>query len=236
MSSSFETSGNSSRLHQREVAYTSPRPDVFEMVPKTSRQILDVGCSNGALGRCLKMVQPERRVAGIEYDTTFANEAALHLDHVVNADLNLLNWHKVFADRKFDCIIFADVLEHLIDPQSCLLQALGHLQPGGCLIVSLPNIRHISAIRAVWLGGRFPQRDRGIFDRTHLRWFTVMDARCLLTNSGLKVSSINLALRLGDQAGGRLNRLLNRLPKAAKEWAPVREFLTYQVCLRAEVA
>jgi SAM-dependent methyltransferase len=182
------------------------------------------------------MVQSERSVEGIEYDTTFANEAVLHLDHVVNADLNLLNWRQTFADRNFDCIIFADVLEHLIDPKNCLQQALEHLQPSGCLVVSLPNIRHISALRAVWFGGRFPQRDRGIFDRTHLRWFTVMDAHCLLTDSGLKVSSINLALRWGDQPGGRLNRLLNRLPKAVKAWAPVREFLTYQVCLRAEVA
>lgn len=230
---SSHTSGSSSELVERNAAYTSPRPDIFEMVPKTARMILDVGCSNGALGRCLKLDQPDRMVAGIEYDTTFANEAALYLDHVVNADLNIFNWRQTYADRNFDCIIFADVLEHLVDPQRCLQHALEHLKPGGCLVVSLPNIRHISALRAVWLGGRFPQRDRGIFDRTHLRWFTVTDAHSLLTDSGLKVSSINLALRWGDHAGGRLNHLLNRLPRAIKEWAPVREFLTYQVCLRA---
>ena len=220
---------------QRDAAYTTPRPDVFEMVPPTARDILDVGCSNGALGRCLRAAQPGRSVCGIEFDTRFAHEAANHLDHVVNADLNLLDWREALAGRSFDCIIFADVLEHLVEPQHCLLQARQHLQPGGCVVVSLPNIRHLSALRAIYLGGRFPQRDRGIFDRTHLRWCTIADAHNLLAAAGLKVSSMSLALRWGDRGGGYMNRLLNRLPTAIQHWAPVREFLTYQMCLRAEV-
>lgn len=221
---------------QRNAAYTTPRPDVFAMVPPAARNILDVGCSNGALGRSLMTAQPGRSVCGIEFDTAFAREAADHFDHVVNADLNLLNWDEALDGRSFDCIIFADVLEHLIEPKRCLVQARRHLRAGGCMVVSLPNIRHLSALRAIYLGGRFPQRDRGIFDRTHMRWFTIADAYDLLSDCGLKVSAIDLALRLGDRGGGRINRLLNRLPKGLQQWAPVREFLTYQICLRAEIA
>ena len=221
---------------QRDAAYTTPRPDVFAMVPLTARHVLDVGCSNGALGRSLRAAQPGRSVCGIEYDPLFAREAAAQLDHVVNADLNLLDWREAMAERSFDCIIFADVLEHLVDPQRCLLQARQHLQPGGCVVVSLPNIRHLSALRAIFLSGRFPQRDRGIFDRTHLRWLTIADAYSLLADAGFKVSARSLALRWGDRGGGPMNRLLNRLPTAMREWALVREFLTYQICLRAEIA
>jgi len=223
-------------LANRDSAYTTPRPDVFEMVPPTASRILDVGCSNGALGRSLRAAQPGRSVCGIEFDTRFAHEAAAHLDHVVNGDLNLLDWREALPGRSFDCIIFADVLEHLMEPQRCLMQAHQHLQPGGCVVVSLPNIRHLSALRAIFLGGRFPQRDRGIFDRTHLRWFTVGDAQRLLDDCGFKTTAISFALRWGDQGGGRVNRLLNRLPTTIKKWAPVREFLTYQMCLRAEKA
>ncbi|MDP2369226.1 class I SAM-dependent methyltransferase [Rhodoferax sp.] len=222
-------------IDQRGAAYTTPRPDVFEMVPVSARQILDVGCSNGALGRSLLAGRSDRNVCGIEFDPTFATEAANHLDYVVTADLNLLDFDEALADRRFDCIIFADVLEHLIEPRHCLVQASRFLRPGGCVVVSLPNIRHLSALLAIFLSGRFPQRDRGIFDRTHMRWFTIADAYALLSGCGLQVSSMGLALRWGDRGGGRLNRLLNALPKFVQQWAPVREFLTYQLCLRAEV-
>ena len=103
-------------------------------------------------------------------------------------------------------------------------------------MVSLPNIRHLSELRAIFLGRRFPQRYRGLFDRTHMRWFTIADGHGLLTGYGLKVSARDLTLRWEDRGGGRINRLLNHLLKAAQQWTPVREFLTYQMCLRAEAA
>lgn len=220
---------------QRSVAYTTPRPDVFAMVPLGAIQILDVGCSNGALGRSLKAVQLGRMVSGIEFDAQFAAEAAQHLDYVVHADINELDWDVKFAGRDFDCIIFADVLEHIVEPAKCLLQARRHLKPGGCVVVSLPNVRHLSVLVDVFLGGRFPQRDRGIFDRTHLRWFTVADAHSLLKANGFSVKSMSVALRWGDKGGGRINRILNRLPTRLQQWGLIREFLTYQMCLRGEL-
>jgi hypothetical protein len=116
-----------------------------------------------------------------------------------------------------------------------LSQALGYLRPGGCIVVSLPNVRHVSVFWAIFVRGRFPQRDRGIFDRTHLRWFTVADAVDLFSANGLRLTTINLGLRWGDRGGGAMNRLLNRLPAAVQRWAPIREFLAYQVCLAAQL-
>ena len=221
---------------QRDAAYTTSRPDVCDMVPAEARRILDVGCSNGALGRFLQQAQPERSVSGIEFDAVFAQEAAKHLEYVVHADLNLLDWRLAFGDRRFDCIIFADVLEHLIDPLSCLRQAVQYLQPQGCFVISLPNIRHLSAMSAIFFKGHFPQRDRGIFDRTHLRWFTYADALQLLEDCGLENNAHSAVLRWGDRGGGRMNRLLNRLPMSLQRWRPVREFLGYQICLSAKIA
>lgn len=236
MSASSDFPGDATSLARRDAAYTTVRLDVFAMVPPAAREILDVGCSNGALGRHLREAQAGRSVCGIEFDTRFSQEAAKHLDHVIHADLNQFDWQVGLAARSFDCIIFADVLEHLVEPGRCLMQARAHLRPGGCVVVSLPNIRHLSALRSIFLNGRFPRRDRGIFDRTHLRWFTIADAHGLLADSGFKVSSMMLTLRWGDRGAGRMNRLLNRLPASVQQWAPVREFLTYQMCLRAEAA
>ena len=217
----------------RQSSYTTGRSDIVDMVPLGTHDILDVGCSNGAVGRSLKVLYPGCTVCGIEFDPRFALEASAHLDFVVNADLNVMNWKTALGERTFDCLIFADVFEHLVNPQQCLTFALEHLRPGGCVVVSLPNIRHLSALWSIFVTGRFPQRDRGIFDRTHLRWFTIADAKEFLAGAGLNISSSSTALRWGDRGGGRLNRLLNKLPTAIQRFGPVREFLTYQVCFRA---
>jgi cyclopropane fatty-acyl-phospholipid synthase-like methyltransferase len=218
----------------RDAAYTTSRSDVAGLVPPQAMRVLDVGCSNGALGRALAQAQPGRSVCGIEYDAVFAEEARADFELVITADLNLLDWQAAFGERRFDCIVFADVLEHLADPARTLRQARAHLLPGGTVVMSVPNIRHISALAAIFFGGRFPRRDRGIFDRTHLRWFTIADARSLLEENGFAVREMGVALRWGDRGGGRMNRLLNRLPDALQHWGPVRELLTYQVSMRAD--
>jgi hypothetical protein len=53
-------------------------------------------------------------------------------------------------------------------------------------IISLPNIAHIAA-RLFLLTGRFPQMDRGIFDRTHLHFYTRATAESMLRDAGLQV-------------------------------------------------
>ena len=219
----------------RDAAYTTPRRDVFDMVPIHAKNILDVGCSNGALGRSLMAAMAGRRVSGIEYNPNFAQEASTYLPHVVNADLNSLNWNDAFEETLFDCIIFSDVLEHLIEPRQCLRQASEHLERGGSIVISLPNIRHISVFKSIFIDGTFPQRDRGIFDRTHMRWFTTSDAHSLLESFGLQVTAQSAALRWGDTGGGTVNRVLNKLPNKIQNWGVVREILGYQVCMRATI-
>lgn len=227
----MDASGTS--MHQRDTAYTTPRPDVFAMVPRTAQSILDVGCSNGALGASLRHVFAMRRIVGVEGDAAFAAEAARHLDKVICADLNSFDWPVAMQDMLFDCVIFADVLEHLIDPARHLVEAQRFLRPGGCIVISLPNIRHASSLHSIFIKGSFPRRDRGIFDRTHLRWFTITDAKALVDEAGMGIDEISYSLRLGDKGGGMMNRLANRIFTPIRTFYPIREFLTYQFCLRA---
>lgn len=219
----------------RHAAYTSPRPDVSALIPANAARVLDVGCSNGALGRSLKAACPQREVWGIEFDAGFAAQARLRLDHVIQADLNCFDWAAGLGPARFDCIVFADVLEHLAWPADCLAQALRHLAANGHVVVSLPNVRHVSVLKSIFFDGSFPRRDRGIFDRTHLRWFTIKDAHALLHDCGLAVVDTSYSLRWGDRGGGRMNRALNRSPQRLRQWGLLRELLTYQMCLRAAV-
>ncbi len=195
--------------------------------------ILDIGCSNGTLGQHLKSLVVGRKVLGIEFDPSFADTASRRLDCVIEADLNTMDWDAIYGDEVFDCLIFADILEHLVDPGRCLNLALQRLAPGGCVIVSLPNVRHISALWSIFFIGTFPKRERGIFDRTHLRWYTYRDAKSLLFENGLQISSESFALRWRDQGGGLINRILNRLPLSVQRFPLIRELFSYQVCFRA---
>jgi SAM-dependent methyltransferase len=220
----------------RETAYTTSRSDIFALVPQGARAILDVGCSSGELGASLRQAVSGREVTGIEMDPSYCALAGDRLDEVICADMNNFDWHAVANRKTFDCIIFADVLEHLTDPLRHLTAAAECLRPNGVIVVSLPNIRHITAFYSIFVCGTFPQRPRGLFDSTHLRWFTYRDAVALLAEAGYQVESRDFNLRVRDRGDGRLNKLVRRVLGPVAGWGPVREFLAYQFCLRARYA
>jgi hypothetical protein len=83
----------------------------------------------------------------------------------------------------FDVVVFGDVLEHLRDPAAALRAARG----APLAVVSVPNIAHWTARRAL-LRGRFPQDDHGLFDRTHLRFYTRATAHALAREAGWAVA------------------------------------------------
>jgi SAM-dependent methyltransferase len=170
---------------------------------------------------------------GVEGDAVFAKEAAAHLDRVVHADLNGFQWAAAFPGIQFDCIIFADVLEHLVDPRRHLIEAQDCLRPGGSFVISLPNIRHVSSLYSIFVKGTFPQRDRGIFDRTHLRWFTIRDAEHLIADVGMKIEAFSGSLRVGDRGDGIVNKIARRVLEPIDRFPPIRQFLSYQFCIRA---
>lgn len=225
------TAAQTLRSDETQKAYTGVRWSVLREVPASAMRVLDVGCSNGVQGAALRELVENRYVAGIEFDESFCAQARSRLDRVIQADLNHFDWAASFQDERFDCIVFADVLEHLMDPEQALRGAAGLLTPGGTVVVSVPNIRHFSALKSIYVDGTFPRRKRGLFDRTHLRWFTSRDAAQLLTSSGLEVVSLKAVLRVGEDLRPWLNRLLLRWLNPLSHWPVVREFCGYQLVL-----
>jgi SAM-dependent methyltransferase len=86
--------------------------------------------------------------------------------------------------RTYPVVVCADVLEHTVDPPAVLRELRRAATPDATFIISLPNVAHIAA-RLLLLCGRFPQMDRGIFDRTHLHFYTRHTALDLLRAAGL---------------------------------------------------
>jgi hypothetical protein len=96
------------------------------------------------------------------------------------------------------------------------------LEPGASAVVSLPNVRHWETFWQLGRRGRWPQREEGIFDRAHLRWFTLADAYELLRQAGLEPLRVTRQYRLRP-ATSRWDRHVVRL-----ERTPLRPFFVFQ--------
>lgn len=171
---------------RRRAAYETPRPEVQALVPRDAGRILDLGCASGALGLALKDRQGAT-VTGVELMPEYAREAEDVLDRVLCGDVAEMLARDDLG--RFDCVIAADVLEHLVDPWAVLARAADLLEGGGTAVVSLPNVQYLKTFMEL-AKGSWPTEDAGLFDRTHLRWFTMRDARSLLEQAGLTVTAV----------------------------------------------
>src|SRR4051794_25484223 len=155
---------------------------LLDEVPDGSR-VLDVGCAEGYLARELR--GRGCTVVGLEYDEAAADAAREFCEQVVTGDVESPDV-RARVDGPFDRVLFGDVLEHLRDPAAVLRWARELLAPDGRAVISLPNIANWSARREI-ARGRFPYADHGLFDRTHLRFFTRESARGLATDCGYEI-------------------------------------------------
>jgi 2-polyprenyl-3-methyl-5-hydroxy-6-metoxy-1,4-benzoquinol methylase len=148
------------------------------------RTVLDVGCGTGINGARAR--RDGARVTGIEQDPAAARLARQRLDEVIEADITRDEALDHLGDRRFDLILFGDVLEHVSDPRATLARFARLLTDGGHVIVSLPNVA-AWPVRLGLLRGDFRYEASGILDRTHLRFFTRETACELLAEAGLEV-------------------------------------------------
>jgi 2-polyprenyl-3-methyl-5-hydroxy-6-metoxy-1,4-benzoquinol methylase len=199
----------------RAAAYERARPEILDHVPRSARRVLDLGCATGTTGAALKARQPAH-VTGIEIEPEYAREAAGVLDRVIEADVAA----PPRLDGAFDTLIAADILEHLPDPWATLRAYTQMLEAGATAVVSLPNVGHWSTYWHL-ARGTWPRKPEGIFDATHLRWFTLRDAEALLTQAGLTPHTV-VRRRWLLTRGSRLDRL-----------APPLKLFTFQYVIAA---
>ena len=177
--------------------YNNINTTIFNLMSKDAGQICEFGCGAGALARAFKQVAPNAFYVGVEREYEQLEQGDDILDISVHANLDDKsiwgvndNFSKKIKDNSFDHIIFGDVLEHLYDPQYVLNNAVSKLKKFGSAIICIPNVQHWSVFSQLVLGS-WPQLDSGLFDRTHIRWFTLNDMVQLVQRSGLEVESIH---------------------------------------------
>ena len=143
-------------------------------------RILDIGTATGLLGRALP---PSRyQLLGIEPDAGRADEAVEFYDEIFVGTLGEAPDEFI---RAFDLVVCCDALEHMARPEAQLTRLVKAQERHTRFIISVPNIAHLW-VRLNLLLGRFDYTDRGILDRTHLRFFTRDSTVRMLEKSGLE--------------------------------------------------
>ncbi len=182
---------------------------------RSGLEVLDAGCGFATTSQHIQRLG--NRVLGIESNADAVPVARTRISEVIETDLQQFS-----IDRKFDVILFADVLEHLPWPIGVLRKYKAMLKDGGSMIVSLPNVG-LWSVRLGLLFGRFHYQDTGVLDRTHLRFFTQSSAIEMLRASGLEPFRrtynpglarpfVPLAKRIVGGEGGDLSAILESKP------------------------
>jgi 2-polyprenyl-3-methyl-5-hydroxy-6-metoxy-1,4-benzoquinol methylase len=198
----MSTNDKAGATDQTEEYYHHIRREIAPLLPPSASQVLEVGAGAGSTLKWMKSVYPGVKTTAVELNS----ELRIQLER--NADVVLIGPVDEALPRlkTYDLILLLDVLEHLPDSTKTLQALVKHLAPGGQVIVSLPNVAHLSVSVPLLLGRRFTYQESGILDKTHVRFFVEDTAVKLLNDAGLVVTT---GLISGLQ--GPKSRLVNLL-------------------------
>ncbi len=186
-------------------SYVGLRHDLIKLLPEQPEKLrlLDIGCSTGINGEYLREAGRISSLWGIEYDADMAAVASRHYDQVLVGDLDTMPLAAKLPLKAFDCMLCGDVLEHLRRPEEVLACLHPHLADDGRVIISVPNMRHISAILQLVFKGYWPRNERGIFDKTHLQVVTKRNLQEWVETAGFQVVSWHRNYRYRDPIGSK---------------------------------
>ena len=189
--------------------FAHERNEMLQYIPNGVKHVLDVGCSSGVFGNTIKK-NVGCQVWGIEPDKRAADKAKLVLDEVFNT---IFDEHVDLHGQKFDCIFFNDVLEHLVNPFDALELCKKLLTKEGVIISSIPNIRFFDAVYHIVVQKDFKYEGAGIFDKTHLRFFTKKSIKRMFTQAGYKLTTVEgiNSIREINKSGYRNFNILNTI-------------------------
>ncbi len=170
---------------------------VFRVTRAQGRRVLDVGSGPGIVSGALVHLA-DKDVTCLDLAEHHLEEAARRgAQRTVQSDLRRRDWAADLVGERFDAIILADVLEHLVDPSEILrdIRTQGLLDADGSLVISIPNSSHASILASL-TAGDFPYRPTGLLDETHLRFFTLRSIRRLLEANGFGITEVHRTTRL----------------------------------------
>ena len=168
--------------------YLYARKEIANLIDASNEahiNVLEVGCGLGDTLAFIKYKYPNADVHGIELIEQIASLGSAKFD-IKCGNIETFEFQ---PGEKYDYIIFADVLEHLVNPCAVINRMKEHLKDNGCILTSIPNIMNAHIIYEL-LHGNFTYHEAGILDRTHLRFFTQKEIYHMFEKEGYEIDQI----------------------------------------------
>ena len=168
--------------------FAQARTDFVHRLPMDpTAAVLEVGCGTGATGALALQRGRAKTYVGVELVEGAAASARQVLTDVIVGDVERLEFD--WQPATFDALILSEVLEHLREPWAVVEKLARYVRPGGLVLASSPNISHWRVIREL-TRGHFPLAEKGVFDRTHMRWFTPESFAGMFHQAGFTVDDV----------------------------------------------
>ncbi len=209
----MESVYSESYQYKQGVYYQNARPEMLKYIPLSAKKILEVGCGAGAFGIGIKNRQ-NCEVWGIEPNKTAASDAKNNIDYIINDVFR--EGLEPLENQKFDCIVFNDVIEHIIEPSDTLQSCKAFMNDDSIIVASIPNILYFHIFfRRIILKEDWQYEDAGILDYTHYRFYTRKSIIRLFESNGFTIQKIEGI----NKSGGKLYTIMNLLLlNKLKDW------------------
>ena len=160
---------------------------IMDMIRPGSK-VLEFGAAAGRMTRLLRD-NLHCRVTIVEIEETAYRKAMEYAEDGLCGDIEDLVWLEQWRDRRFDYILFVDVLEHLRQPQKILKAVSEILKEDGSVLLSVPNVGHNDLVVKLF-DKRFDYTDIGLLDSTHLHFWAEKNLEDICEDTDLTVTDI----------------------------------------------
>ena len=202
--------------------FSNIRLDLIDLINKDSKnlKVLEIGAAYGATLYYLKQNGIAGEAVAVDlFEDKNNKQNYKQVDHFIFGNIEEIELNQY--NNYFDLILLPDVLEHLLEPKPVLNKLKNYLKHDGEIIVSMPNIRHYSAINKIFFKGDFRYEESGIFDYTHLRFYCRKNIKELLETSGYRVVKQQSSIK--SYQGKSFSKIINLITFGFFE-----EFFSYQ--------
>jgi len=176
--------------------YDIPMVDSIDTIPgkimsriRQGSNVLEFGCANGRMTKYMQQ-RLQCKVFIVEIDREAFDVAVQYAEDGFCGDIEQFEWVNKAAQNKFDYIIFADVLEHLKEPEKVIAQAANLLNEDGEIVISIPNVAHFDILANLYLN-HFKYTKIGLLDDTHIHFWGKEDLQDFFIKKNLSVTVID---------------------------------------------
>ena len=162
--------------------YININHELLNLIPHSSRNVLELGCATGLLGSTFKQSHPDAQWTGVDYNPRALSDAAKILDYIALVDLNNPKLEHL-PGSNYDTVVMGDILEHLTNPLTAMKFVHEVTSPDAQAFCCMPIMTNIGIVERMLLGD-LSYDEYGLLDSTHVRFMSIASTIKLFLDSG----------------------------------------------------